>query len=82
MGWQVWSLYVGRGDISELSAALDEMEQVEKQTKLREERREREAFKSLDASIESLSNLASTSHAVLIAGGFHQHQRQWRERRT
>ena len=81
-GARVRSVYVGRGDIAELSSTLDELEQVQRETKLRKERREREAFKSLDASIDSLSNLTSTlTHAVLLAGGFHQHNRQWRKRK-
>ena len=82
-GGRVRSIYVGRGDIAELSAALDEMEQIQQETKLRKERRQRETFKSLDASLDSLSNLASTlTHAVLIAGGFHQHKRQWRKQKA
>lgn len=50
-GLSVRSVYVGRGDMAQLSAALDEMEQVQKETKLRKERREREAFKSLTRSL-------------------------------
>jgi hypothetical protein len=82
-GRRVRSVYVGRDDIAELSAALDEMEQVQKKTKLRTERRERETFRSLDANIDSLSRVASmVTQAVLIAGGFHQHKRQWRKRKA
>jgi hypothetical protein len=75
-GARVRSVYVGRGVIAELSAALDEMEQAQNETKLRTERRERQAFKSLDASIDSLISLTSTlTQAVLIGSGFHQHKR-------
>ena len=82
-GARVRSVYVGRGDFANLCAALDEMEQVQKETKLRRERREREAFKSLDASFDSLIPLTSTlTQAVLIASGFHQQKRQWRKRRV
>jgi hypothetical protein len=82
-GPRVRSVYVGRGEIAELSAELDDMEQVQKETRFRKERRERETFKSLDASIDSLVALTSTlTDAVLIASGFHQHRREWRKRRV
>lgn len=82
-GARVRSVYVGRGDLAELSATLDELEQAEKETKLRKECRERQAVKSLDASIDSLIELTSTlTQAVLLTSGFHQHKRQWRKRRV
>jgi hypothetical protein len=59
------------------------MEQIQKETNVRKERRERQAVKSLDATIASLIPLTSAlTQAVLMASGFHQQKREWRKRRV
>lgn len=63
------SIYVGRGDLAELSATLDEMEQLQKEAQSSDERQERQALKSLDANIDSLIT-STLTQAVLLTSGF------------
>ena len=74
------SVYVGRGEIAHLDAALLAMQQEDRQSGREKEQQELEALNSLEADIEALSRLTSTlTEATLIAAGFHQHRRQWRK---
>jgi hypothetical protein len=79
-GGRVRSVYVGRGEIASLTAALDGMQRKEQESKLLKQQQERIALKPLDAIIDAHAQLTTTlTEAVLIAGGFHQHNRQWRK---
>jgi len=82
-GRRVRSLYVGRGEIAELTALLNTMHQQDQRVRLTKERQERNALRPLERNIDALAQLASTLvDATLIAGGFHQHKRQWRKRKA
>lgn len=77
------SVYVGRGEIAGVIDTLDGIQRHDKTVARMKEKGEREAFESLEASIDSLARLSSTlTQAVLIAGGFHRHKRQWRKRKV
>jgi hypothetical protein len=83
IGARVRSVYVGRGRIAGMTAALDGLQQDDHESERRKEQQERHTSQVLDASIESLEKLVSTlTEAVLIAHGFHQHKRQWRKKRA
>jgi hypothetical protein len=63
-----------------MAATLDGMQRDDQEREQLKEQRARDASDSLDASIDSLAKLATMlTDAVLIAGGFHQHNRQWRK---
>ena len=77
------SVYVGRGEVAQLTVALLATQQEDRKLKREKERQELQALDTLDADIDALSRLTSTlTEAVLIAAGFHQHKRQWRKRRA
>jgi hypothetical protein len=83
IGARVRSVYVGRGRIADMTAALDAVQQRDLERERRKEQQEQHTSQVLDASIESLAKLVSTlTEAVLVAHGFHQHKRQWRKKRA
>lgn len=82
-GRHVRSVYVGCRDLAALTGILDAALQDDREAKRSAERHQRAAVESIDASIDSLTRLASTlTQAMLIASGFHQHKGQWRRRRA
>ncbi|MGI8836269.1 MAG: hypothetical protein ACR2H4_06485 [Pyrinomonadaceae bacterium] len=79
---RVLSVYVGRGEIALLAAQLDEVRREQKEAVQVKMRIEMQALEALDQSIDNLVRLSSTlTEAILIAGGFHQHKRQWRKQK-
>jgi hypothetical protein len=87
IGARVRSVYVGRGRIADMTAALDAVQQRDLERERRKEQQEQHTSQvldaSIDASIELLAKLVSTlTEAVLVAHGFHQHKRQWRKKRA
>jgi len=80
---RVRSLYVGRGESAVLTAQLDAMQREEREAQRAKERKELRGFDSIDQTIDNLVRLSSTlTEAILIAGGFHQHKRQWRKQKA
>jgi hypothetical protein len=82
-GSRVKSIYVGRGDLAQLSAKFCAMQQDEcrlMNQKLGREQGLLEAFDSVNLEMERA--VKTITEAALIAAGFHQHKRQWRKRRT
>jgi len=79
---RVRSVYVGQGEIALLTAQLDALHRKQNEALQVKERKEQQAFDSLDQSIDNLAQLTSTlTEAVLVAAGFHQHKRQWRKQK-
>lgn len=76
---RVRSVYVGRGEVANLTSMLDASRQAELKTARENERDERLELDALDRNIDGLNRLvAAVTEAVLITSGFHQHKRQWR----
>jgi len=81
-GSRVRSVYIGVGDLANLSAGLLALEQGDRRLAELRKRQQRQALEALDAEIDALSDLVSTmTQATMIAAGFHQHKRQWRRKR-
>ncbi len=81
-GSRVRSIYVGRGEMAHLDAALFAMQKEDRRLSRMKEQQELEAIHTLELEIIALSLLVSTLiDATLIADGFHQHRRQWRRQR-
>ncbi len=82
-GSRVCSIYVGRGEMAQLDAALFAIQQKDRQAGRMKQPQELETLGPLDADIDALSRLTFTlTEAALIAAGFHQHRRQWRKLRA
>ncbi|HUE80769.1 MAG TPA: hypothetical protein VMM84_01565 [Pyrinomonadaceae bacterium] len=82
-GSSVRSIYVGGSETATLISQLEELQREEAQERREGQRRELAKHEQQDATIEAASRLIDTiKDATLIAGGFHQHKRQWRKRRT
>jgi hypothetical protein len=81
-GSRVRSVYIGVGDLANLSAELLALEQEDRRLAELRKRQRRQALEALDAEIDALSDVVSTmTQATMIAAGFHQHKRQWRRKR-
>jgi len=74
--------YVGTGDVAELLADLDALGREERR---QAEEEYRDECARLGAADGALCRLCDTSdllvRASLVAGGYHQHKREWRRRR-
>jgi len=80
VGGTVYSEYVGRGELAQLIARLDEVEQMEKEFERYEFAVLKERENRIDARLNNLGRLLrAITGAVLLAGGYHQHKRQWRK---
>ena len=80
---RVHSIYVGRGELAVMTATLDAMQREQNEAARLKQRSERNASDPLNDSIDALARLSRTmTEAVLIAGGFHQHRRQWRKQKA
>ena len=81
-GSRVRSVYIGVGDLANLSAELLALEQGDRRLAELRKREQIHALEALDAEIDALSDVVSTmTQATMIAAGFHQHKRQWRRKR-
>ena len=81
-GSRVRSVYIGVGDLANLSAGFLALEQEDRRLAELRKRQQRQALEALDAEIDALSDVVSTmTQATMIAAGFHQHKRQWRRKR-
>jgi predicted phage gp36 major capsid-like protein len=76
--------YIGAGGAAELAAELDAIESEHRRLEAQRLRQEKEAMDSLDAEIQSMTDLTELlARAALRAAGLHQHKRgEWRKRRV
>lgn len=81
-GAHVRSVYVGKGEVARLDAALLAMQQEERRIQGSRLAADRAPFEAFDMDLDAISGVASTIvEAVMISAGFHQHKREWRKRR-
>jgi hypothetical protein len=75
--------YVGGGVLGEMAAQMDAEERQRRKEAAADWREERQNLEALDAHVEELYGMAEIlSRAVLVAAGYHQHNRgEWRLRR-
>jgi hypothetical protein len=82
-GAHVRSVYVGRGEIARLEAALLALRQAERPIQGSRLAADTAPLEAFDRDLDAISGLASKIvEAVMISAGFHQHKRQWRKRRV
>ncbi len=82
-GSSVKSVYVGRGNIAQASAALTGIEKDEQILKKHKLQQEREEIESFDADLDAMCQLVTIiTEAGLLTAGFHQRKREWRKRRA
>jgi hypothetical protein len=82
-GSSVRSVYVGRGEMAQLTAALLAMQREDRRIKNQKLQQEQASLKALDLDLDVMLWAVNTMmDAALIVAGFHQHKRQWRKRRT
>jgi hypothetical protein len=82
-GGQVRSIYTGRGEMANLIAQFEAMQNDEREEKRLLARMERERVQEQDAELDALGEIIQElAAATLIAHGYHQHKREWRRRRT
>jgi hypothetical protein len=76
--------YVGTGEVAELIAQVDELQQEERLLKALEQRQEKDELKALDADLKAVNEkIDLATRAALLASGFHLHKRgEWRRRRV
>ncbi len=76
------SEYIGAGELGEIAAEVDAVEQAERKRAAAARRREREQERALDGQVIEAASLArALTRAVLLASGYHDHKGQWRRRR-
>jgi hypothetical protein len=81
-GRRVVSEYIGRGELAEAIAALDELDRERREVEQEDWRLEREAILSIaKAGTEAQEVILTLTRAWLLAQGYHTHKGQWRRRR-
>lgn len=81
-GSRVRSVYVGRGELAQLTAALIAMQREDRSNQNQELRLEQALLRAFDLEVHAMEAVIITiTEAALLAAGFHQHKRQWRKRR-
>jgi hypothetical protein len=82
-GGQVISEYQGGGELVHIYQHIEARERAEKEAERERQRIERMSMAEIDKQIDEFSRMIDTlMEAELIAKGFHQHKRQWRQRRN
>jgi len=82
IGDRVRSEYIGAGYVAEALAELDDIEERGRRAVASEWRAAVESERDSSAALVLTDNLVrSAVAAVLIANGFHTHNRQWRRKR-
>ena len=72
--------YVGVGEVGQLAAQLDEIEQERRKAERDADGAHRVEMDALDTSLEDFCKLAeSLARASLGVAGFHQHKGEWRK---
>ncbi|MHB8736755.1 MAG: hypothetical protein ACYC6M_15740 [Terriglobales bacterium] len=76
--------YVGCGDVAELAATTDELHRLQRAIASRERQAERERLLQAEAPLRELIEQTDLLvRAVLVAAGYHQHDRgEWRRPRV
>jgi hypothetical protein len=76
-------VYVGRGEVAEVAAALDELKRSRRRLEREELHQQQQATAQAEGLVEHLEKVAELlTHAALRAGGYHLHHRgEWRRRR-
>ena len=76
------SEYVGTGELADLAAALDALGRMERESKHKARREEREAEEAITAELERLGDIVRAVTAMmLLSTGHHTHKGQWRRKR-
>jgi hypothetical protein len=76
-------LYVGTGPFAEAAAAMDAQRRVEREIQARAWRDEQARCEAAQVPLLELCRVTDLlAHAVLLAAGFHQHDRAWRRKRV
>lgn len=82
VGDSVVSEYVGRGPFAELEAALDLVEQAEREAERQRWLREITADRELAREIDRVCKMiTAVCNATLLLNGYHTHKGQWRKAR-
>ncbi len=81
-GDRVISEYIGTGLFAELQAEQDQVERLERQTRMRKQKKLRQEFKQAERAVDQACNFVNQIvHAAFLVTGHHTHKRQWRKRR-
>jgi hypothetical protein len=81
-GSRVESSYLGRGDVAQAIALLNEARRAERRAEREAERAEIEKMREEDAAFDQVDALVmDLTKAHLIEAGFHQAKRVWRKKR-
>jgi hypothetical protein len=82
-GERVVSVYGGRGEIAGLLADLQALETARATGRRRQRQQERAEIEAHDPALAALERaLRTLTQAVLVANGYHAHNRQWRRKRA
>ena len=79
---RVFSEYMGRGEVTGMIAALEEIEQEKKSWEKFERRQMLEEEAAQEQTLDEIGSMVrSITRAALLAAGCHTHNRQWRRKR-
>ena len=74
--------YLGNGPQAQAASAADALRHAQRQAQAAARRQEMERLRAVDGLVLELFEMASlVASAALVAGGFHKHGGQWRNRR-
>lgn len=79
-GDRVISEYMGVGPLAELQAEQDQAERLERQGRMRQQKKRRLEFKEAEQAADRAGNLINMiTQAAYLVTGHYTHKRQWRK---
>jgi hypothetical protein len=82
-GKRVISEYQGTGDLAELTAKIDQIEQEQEQERRQAWAAKKAEVEAVDAVLADYNNLVQAmTDATLLLAGYRKHKRQWRKIRN
>ena len=81
-GNRAYSEYYGSGEMAELHAQFERVQQTERKLRAEKQRHIKREIEQADDEIDELFSLnAILVDALFLVNGYHEHSRQWRKKR-